>query len=933
MKTFTAIFVLFSASILMFSQFLFFNKSVETPKEVIKIVDTFFQSMPSLPRYMEAGYSPLGRSPVVDVLLADPLYMPKYAEVVAEEIKNNSSQNNLFLLGTSLLTAAGVPLEQLTKKEILKFSPNLPDRFLEAFPPSMAKKLHGYWLSFMEIQQEVETILRVLSNEEKVWIRENYNRFFFGKQDSDADYDFFTTDNPYPLKFFELASRIDLAKLADCARKLSIITDDFYQDREEFIKIYLEEDFIWEENHLKFIISKKSYSTHKENADFFIDLGGYNTIYTNAGGTEGMRFLALHIDLQGNNIYYGKSFVQGSGFLGLGLLVNCSGNNIYHADSYSQGCGFFGVGFLVNLEGNNHFTLNFGGQAFGLFGSSILWNKKGQNEYLANQGMAQAASSTLGIAFLVDNQGSNSYIAGMSGKGGTRYGGIGQGGSSGVRGNPWLNNASFYGGLSFLYIGGGNNKLKTVWLGQGSAYFLGIGIVVAEGSHDVFEADYDSQGQGLHLAGGLILRKGEYGEFKGGWGSLGVSGDRSIGMFINIGGNNKFEGTDQSVGSSRKPKSVGVFINIGGRNDYAFQKLSNARLQFPQSPKEWSSALFLEIGDHSNYPQNVDEFKRGNDLEWGIENHSVGISTQFLSANPTETLFKIFHDTPRVSFHFDPLSGWSDNTFYRALVYNPKTAQDLTHEIIVANYDRRRQIYETLDLIRFIDRKVEYDLSYLLQNPTLIETDAFNYAVLWALRNKDKVDLKEIKIALKSGAFASEYARKMAVSLVGAFWTEEAIPVLSQIMLEDPSEEIRYYAALALTINLSRNAIDVIKQGLKSDSELVRYAIAKGLQESTKPFALELVTPLFNDSSFYVQRAAGLTAISLGDKNGIPIVLETLQYDTLDTSDNYGENIYQQLSTYLGVDLGLDKEAWINWWAEVKKNFEFPIHKPIKNGK
>lgn len=925
MKSIVSFFAL--STVLMVSPFLFFNKSVENPKEVIKMVDDFFQNMSNLPLYVEADYSPLGRSPVVDVLLADPLYMPKYAEIVAEEIKNHSQHNSLFLLGTSLFNAGGIPSVQFSEKEILKFNTHVPDQFLEAFPLPVAKKLHGYWLSFMRIQQEVEVILSVLSNEEKAWIRENYNRFFFRKQDSDADYDFFTTDNPYPLKFFELASRIDLAKLTDCARKLSVITDDFYQYREEFNTVFLEEDFIWEENHLKFIISQKSHTTHQKSADFFIDLGGYNAIYTNAGGTEGVRSLSLHIDLKGHNTYYGQNFVQGSGFLGVGLLVNCSGNNRYNADSYSQGCGFFGVGFLVNRKGNNHFVLNFGGQAFALFGSSILWNKEGQNEYLANQGMAQAASSTLGVAFLVDNQGSNSYTAGISGKGGTtRYGGIGQGGSSGVRCDPWLNNASFYGGLSFLYMGGGNNKLKTVWLGQGSAYFLSIGIVVAEGSNDVFEADYDSQGQGLHLAGGLILRKGEYGEFKGGWGSLGVSGDRSVGMFINIGGNNKFEGTDQSVGSSRKPKSVGLFINIGGHNNYAFQKLSNARLQFPQSPKEWSSALFLEIGDNSRYPENVDEFKRGNGLQWGIKNHSIGISTQFLNNNPTETLFKNFHDTPRVSFHFDPLSGWSDNTFYRALIYNPKTAQDLADEIIVANYDRRRQIYEILDLMRFKDRKIEYDLSYLLQNPTSIETDAFNYAVLWALRNKDKVDLKEIKNSLKSGTFTSEYARKMAVSLVGTFWTKEAIPILSQIMFEDPSEEIRYYAALALAINLSIDSVDVVKQGLKSDSELVRYAIAKGLQESTNPFALELVVQLFNDNSFYVQRAAGLAAITLGDKNGIAIVLGTLQYETLDTDDNYGDNIYQKLATYLGVDFKLDKQAWINWWTEVKNDFQFPVH-------
>lgn len=920
-----ASFVLFLPAFLVMFQLSLNDKPIENSREVTQMVDSFIQKVPSLPRYVEGGYSPLGRSPVVDVLLADPLYMPTYAEIVTKLIKNHSQDNHLFSLGTSLLTASGIPGAQFTQEEILKFPNEVPDQFLEVFTPAIAKKIHDYWLAFMNIQQEVETVLSVLTKEEKTWIKDNYNGFFFGKQDREADYDFFTSDNPYPLKFYELASRIDLAKLADCARKLSLITDDFYQSRKEFSKVLLEEDFIWEENHLKFIISQKNHVVHQESADFFIDLGGYNTIHTNAGGTGGSRSLALHIDLKGNNTYDGHNFVQGSGFLGVGLLVSCSGNNRYSADSYSQGCGFFGVGFLVNLEGNNRFVLNFGGQSFALFGSSILWNKEGKNEYLAHQGMAQAASSTLGVAFLIDNQGDNSYTSGVSGKGPTsRYGGIGQGGSAGVRGDPWLNNASFYGGLSFLYIGGGDNKLKTVWLGQGSAYFLGAGIVVAEGSNDIFEADYDSQGQGLHLAAGLVFKKGFHNRFKGGWGSLGVSGDRSVGMFIGIGGNNSYEGTDQSIGSSRKPRSVGMFLEIGGQNAYTFQKLSNARIEFPQSPKEWSSALFLEVGKDSHYPVNVDEFKRGNEMQWGIENHSAGISTESLSQNSAETVFAKFHAEPQVPFTFDPLHGWDSNTSYQALLYNPQGAQELAQEIEAANYDRRRQIYETLDLMRFKNRKSEYDLSFLLQNPTNMDEDAFNYAVLWALRNKDKVNLEAIKNALSAESFTSEYARKMAVILVGTFWTPEAIPLLAKVMFQDKSEEVRYYAALALALHMSADSVDILKQGSSSNSELVRYAIAKGLQESSNPSALAIVVPLFNDDSFYVRRAAGLTALSLGDKNGVSIVLDTLQYETLDTGDNYGDNIYKQLSTYLGVDFGLDKQAWINWWNQVKEDFQLP---------
>lgn len=899
----------------MLSPILMYNELNKTTTDPSSMIDQFIQKAPSLPRYAEGGYSPLGRSPVVDTLLVDPFYMPIYAETVAKLIKSHSKENQLFSLSSSLFRAAGIPIADLAQAEVLQpVDDEIPEQFLTSFPPTIAKKLYSYWLTFMQIHQEVEKILGVLSEEEKAWIRDNYNGFFFGKQESEIDYDFFTSDNPYPLHFFDLASRIDLAKLADCARKLSVISDDFYQSRQAFTRLLLNDDFIWEEGELKLMVSQKTHGEHEESADFFIDLGGHNSFHNNAGGTEGTRSLALHLDLKGHNHYYGKNFVQGSGFLGVGSFVSCAGSNVYHAESYSQGAGFFGVGLLVNFEDNNRFFLDFGGQSFALFGSSILWNKQGNSRYTAKQGMAQAASSTLGVAFLIDNQGNNVYRAGTPENKEMLYRGIGQGGSSGIRGDPWLNNPSFYGGLSFLYMGGdGSNYLKTGWLGQGSAYFLGAGIVVAEGSKNTFEADYDAQGQGLHLAAGLLLNKGEKGKFNGGWGSLGVSGDRSVGMFISLGGKNIFEGTIQSIGSSRKPKSLGVFINIGGKNSYQFQKLSSARLQYPQSPKEWSSALFLEVGEGSQYPMGVDEFERGNGRQWGIPQHSLGISTPSL-VEDSQTIFSKFHDEPKVDFPFDPILGWSSNVAYQPFVYDNQQAQALVEELLTADYERRRQIYEILDLLRFKDRKIKYELSYFLEHPTTIPEDVFNYAVLWALRNKELVKLQAIKEAISADRFSSEYARKMAVSLAGTFWTPDAVPLLKQVMLHDKSEEIRYYAALSLALNLSANSTEVLEQGLKSNSEVVRFAITKGLQESSNPSALALVTPLFNDESFYVRRAAGLTALSLGDKNGVGVVLDTFQYETLDMDDNYGDNVYNQLAAYLEVDFGLDKQAWINWW-------------------
>lgn len=892
-----------------------FSIDEQYPTSLSEQIDRFFQKTPSLPMYAEAGYSPLGRSPVVDLLLADPLYMPTYAQMVSKLIKDNTQAHSLFALETSLLKAGGIPLASSIEKGILIQPATIPDSFLATFPPDAAYRLYSYWLTFVQIQHEVKSLLQILTEEEKAWIRENYKRYFFGNNAPGQDYDFFTSESIYPLKFFELASRIDLAKLADCGRKLSAIPDDFVQIKETFEAIRLEKDFVWTENGLTFVISQKSGTTQTKEADFFIDLGGSNIIRNNAGGTQGKRPLALHIDLKGNNIYEGNTFVQGSGVLGVGMLFNCGGNNTYKAESYSQGCGFFGSGILVNLKGGNRFVLDFGGQSFATFGAALLWSKEGKNNYLATHGMAQAASSTLGIAYLIENEGENRYVAGFSETGEkTPYGGVAQGGSTGVRHSPWLNNPSFYGGLSLLYLGGGNNYLKTIWLGQGSAYFLGAGIVVSDGDNDVFEADFDSQGQGLHLAAGLVFKKGNNGSFQGGWGSLGVSGDRSVGMFINEGEFNAFEGTGQSIGTSRKPKSLGVFINIGGFNKYTFQKISNGSLQFPQTPKEWSQALFLEMGQGSQFPDQIDEFQRGDAMQWGIPHQSLCAVTKEMKK---EELFSQFHSTPHTRFHFDPTEGCS--TFFQPLDGTILNVQSLVDELLTANYDRRRHIYETLDLLYFKNRALQMDFSPLFRNLEMVNEDSFNYAALWALRNRDKVDLKAVREAVEKGLLPSPYAQKMAVSLLGTLWTEESIPILRKVMLSDSYEEARYSAALALSLHVSANTIAILNEGIKSNCELVRYAIAKGLQDSTCKESLEIVTQLFEDPSFYVRRAAGMSAISMGYIAGIPIVLETLNFPTLDTEYNYGDNIYSELAHYLKVDFGLDKTAWLAWWNETKQ--------------
>jgi len=903
-----------------------FNKSISSPQgQIPQALDRIIQNQESLPRYVEAGYSPLGRSPVVDAVLSDPFYLPTYAWIVSEKLKEVSLHNSLYDVYTTTLAAGGIPLLSKQNAFTGAVASDVPEIFTKNLGESRGAEIYSLWQTFVQVYREAESALAPLSPKDKQWLREHYEAFFFGEQEGQT-YDFFTTDSPMPLKFFNLASQIDIAKLADCARQLSLIVDYIYQHKAEFASISFDQELVWEEQGLTFIFSGRNHATHTKSADFFLALGGNNTYYTNAGGTEGTRAAALHVNLQGNNTYFGNNFVQGSGFLGVGVLATFSGNNTFKADSYSQGAGFFGAGLLMNLEGNNRYEMNFAGQSFAVFGSSLVWNKGGHSSYLAHGGMSQAASSTLGVAFLIDNTGNNSFVAGISDQPGTRLSGIGQGSSIGVRGDPWVGHASFYGGVSFLYNGGGQNKFAVSEFGQGSAYFLGTGILVDEGESDDFYADLTSQGQALHLAAGLLLKKKGNARFIGGWGSLGVAGDRSVGMFINTEGNNRYEGTIQSIGTARKPKALGVFIDLGGNNDYNFGASSNANIQKPRSPLEWPNALFLTLGGHNSYPQNKDEMQRGANRQWGVEEHGIGIDANIKSNDLFDPLIKKFPSVPRNYFPFDPLDGWSSNTAYRPLIH-AATQEELEtqiSEILTANYDHRRHLYESIDLFRFTHPDTKIDFSELLQDPAKASEDLLNYAVLVNIQANQPHHLDQVLQALDQGSIDSGYSRKMALKFVAKFGTQNSAATLAKVMETDSSEENRAYAAYILAKLDTPNTLDLLESGLNDKSEKVRYSAAAGLQDSPLSGALEALKPLFHDASFYVRRAAAMTAISLGDKEGIPVLLETLQFDTLDTGENYGDNLYNTLSKYVGVSFGLNKDQWLQWWDQVKDTFEFP---------
>lgn len=858
------------------------------PKEL----DTLIQNLHPLPLYAEAQYSPLGRSPVVDAVLGDPFYLPVFGKNVAKRLDRAAKSGSLYKVFYTVLRAGGVPF-QWHQEEV--FSDWVPEAFVQQFGREFGAEIYFMWKAFLKASQTIESAYSRLSDQEKSWVVNNPDRFFFS---ADGEYDFFTTESAMPLTFFELASRVDFPKVADGALQLTRIVDAVYRKREDFKSLVLCSDFIWEEQGLKLIVSGTK-SLHDESADFFIHLGGDDTFENNAGGTEGKRAAALFISLEGDKTFKGDRFVQGAGVLGVGLLASFEGKNVYKAESYSQAAGFFGAGLLMDGGGDTEYEMDFFGQSAAAFGFSLLWDKGGHDTFVAHNGMAQAASSTLGVAFLINASGNNVYVSGKPGEGLKRTSGIGQGGSIGVRSRSWQKEASFYGGVSFLYNAGGKVSYSTQWFGQGSAYFLGLGILVGGEGNNTFKAAVDSQGQGLHLAAGLLLKFGGKDVYDGGWGSIGTAGDESVGILIDTSDDDSFTGIQPSIGSSRKPKALGIFIDAGGTNRYSFMPPLSGTVQAPMSPLDWPKAFFLNLQDD----------KKEED-------------TLLNPSERTHLLFSKFPKRARVSFPFDPVNGWAANTAFQPLNLpaNQQEAQALIQSLPSANYDLRRKLYETLDLWRFTHRKESFDTSSQIDASS--PEDLYNWAILWALRDNNASKTDQVAQDIEKGRITSNYARKMALLYLGHFGDnqKEALFYAAQ---NDSSIENRALATLYLAKN--PKAFDYAKQLLKSPFEEIKFSVALGLRNDPHHEVLGAVIPLLSDKSFYVRRAAALTAIAHCYKPAITILIDTFQYPTLDTTDNYGDNLFNELASQVGVNFGLDAEKWRQWWRENEATFEFPF--------
>jgi len=658
------------------------------------------------PLYHEEGYHMMCRIPLTDRVSKSPFYLHNWADETSSKMQKAAEKGLYSALAVMVKTVNGGINYEITDSTHL-FEGNLTKAYHYLCKKHGAKPNHStvetienaglstlfdkhlamLVFSLSDASFMAKQAFSRLNKTELSFLSDRPERFFFP---SDNQFNFLTAPTLVQQKIVSITRKIDFVKLLRSALLISKATDRFldylrsldspenptHYFRDKIKRTGLVMDLPSPIGHI--VILGQDDDAHTRNGALVIDLGG-NDRYTGpiAVGHLVPGRVALSIDIGGNDVYDAgkKSFAQGFGSLGVGILADLSGNDQYLAGDIAQGCGIYGIGLLTDLDGIDSYTMGLMGQGFGVFGLGLLLDTNGDDRYVI-AGLGQGTGSTMGYGCLCDINGNDKYLANTNIKRGHLIADEWchvQGAGLSIRSPDWINRFSLYGGIGLLTDKTGNDLyFASHGNCMGSSYFMSIGALVDHEGNDIY---VPKNGYGLcfavHLSNAVLIDRKGNDLYFGSTHTGGVASDRSIAIFVDYAGDDTYgpseeyvrkmiktkadkeghklskiklkdriqqEMADVSFASALKPKALSFLIDYQG-NDRYFSKLrgwveSCGGILPPEEPRNWSHSLLLDLGGRDFYYKDG----RKNNHYFRYFKHGLCYDTEF---SKTELVGKI----------------------------------------------------------------------------------------------------------------------------------------------------------------------------------------------------------------------------------------------------------------------------------------------------
>ena len=334
----------------------------------------------------------------------------------------------------------------------------------------------------------------------------------------------------------------------------------------------------------RLVISGSGNDIHRYNdLALHIDLGGNDTYYGQAGSTPSLQIpVNLTIDLEGNDKYINDDEFapsQGAAIFGAGVLIDMKGDDVYDSKRLSQGAAMLGIGVLTDMEGNDTYKMWKDGQGAAYFGVGLAIDTKGDDNYYI-WGEGQGYGGVGGVGTLVNRTGNDVYKAEAdttvvycmdryhSNKGQYNYT-YSQGAGVGRRGDV-TDGHSWAGGMGTLIDLQGDDSYSAGGWSQACGYWYGMGFLYDKSGNDSYKATHWSQSCGAHFCIAGLFDEGGNDKFEI-WEKLaagmGFGHDYTIALFYNKGGNDTYKLKDDGLGYAINKSQV-FFIDTEGDDTY-----------------------------------------------------------------------------------------------------------------------------------------------------------------------------------------------------------------------------------------------------------------------------------------------------------------------------------------------------------------------------
>ena len=711
-----------------------------------------------------------------------------------------------------------------------------------------------------------------------------------------------------------------------------------------------------------------------------IDLGGNDRYHAAMGvGHLTPGGISVAIDIGGDDIYDHKtqSFSQGVGCLSIGLLFDISGNDRYISGDMSQGTGMYGVGLVADLEGNDRYRMGLMGQGFGLFGIGLLVDSNGADHYLIG-GMGQGAASTMGMGSLCDLAGDDKYLSDRRRRQGRlkpdQWSHV-QGAGLSIRSPDWTKAFSYYGGIGILSEGNGDDYYYASDANcMGASYFMSIGALVDQHGDDKYTPQQrNGLGWAVHLSNAILIdRQGD--DYYAGHHSGGMGSDRSIGFLADYAGDDIYGPTDTyikqqlfksnsnsknrmteaerlalvqqrmadfSYGVSLKPKGLGFLIDYQGNDRYFAKRKGTGEgcggVIPPETPEKWSHALLLDLSGKDFYhlsgrKNNHYHLYAQHGLCYDIDYHSTlkpgktplphfrrQLEPKTLSgigdAKLRQDILQLFH--PDLFVRYAAVG--------RLISQGPQIIAPLIGFLAIsASTEVNRDIAEIIDT--FIARReipFERNFEILLQ---AVDPWVRHYGARALGWGQVRSALPGLINALQE---QNDTVRADLIWALGKIDPQEASKVLIETFKNDSALTVRRNAMMAIASDrFSKKDVksiisDVLLKGLIDPDETIRTHAAAGLANfGPDPVIVQKLKSVLvrENESVYVRRALARALIRMGVKEAIPVLMQTLQYRSIDTFEFYDHDLAKELAFYCGIDFPAENryryETWRQWWRD-----------------